>query len=98
MPQVIENIWQNVDRDYHTRILIKRLPRIEKAMSGGAYAHFALFIPDGDIARFTSELSQRLCDDFCDTMGLLRDPEFQKALEDYPRAEVPFLVATGVVD
>jgi len=98
LPQVIENIWQNVDRDYHTRILIKRLRRIEKAMSGDAYAHFAPFIPDGDIARFTSELPQRLRDNFRDTMGLLRDPDFQKALEDYPRAKIPFLVATGVVD
>jgi type I restriction enzyme R subunit len=30
LPQVIENIWQNVDRDYHVRILAKRLRRIEK--------------------------------------------------------------------
>jgi type I restriction enzyme R subunit len=34
LPQVIENIWQNVDRDYHVRILAKRLRWIEKDMSG----------------------------------------------------------------
>ena len=36
LPQVIENIWQNVDRDYHVRILAKRLRRIEKDMSADA--------------------------------------------------------------
>ena len=36
LPEVIENIWQNVDRDYHVRILAKRLRRIEKDMSGEA--------------------------------------------------------------
>ena len=36
IPQVIENIWQNVDRDYHVRILAKRLRRIEKDMSDEA--------------------------------------------------------------
>jgi type I restriction enzyme R subunit len=34
LPQVIENIWQNVDRDYHVRILAKCLRWIEKDMSG----------------------------------------------------------------
>jgi type I restriction enzyme, R subunit len=37
IPQIIENIWQNVDRDYHVRVLAKRLRRIEKDMSTDAY-------------------------------------------------------------
>ena len=41
IPQVIENIWQNVDRHYHVRILAKRLRRIEKDMSGEARIEFA---------------------------------------------------------
>ena len=36
LPEIIENIWQHVDRDYHVRILAKRLRRIEKDMSGDA--------------------------------------------------------------
>jgi type I restriction enzyme R subunit len=32
LPEVIENIWQNVDRDYHVRILAKRLLRIDRDM------------------------------------------------------------------
>jgi type I restriction enzyme R subunit len=41
LPEVIENIWQNVDRDYHVRILAKRLLRIEKDMSAEARTQFA---------------------------------------------------------
>ena len=38
IPEVIDNIWQNVDRDYHVRILAKRLRRIEKDMSGRSFS------------------------------------------------------------
>ena len=38
LPQVIENIWQNVDRDYHVRILAKRLRRIEKDMKNETFS------------------------------------------------------------
>ena len=41
LPQVIENIWQNMDRDYHVRILAKRLLRINNDASGEARAEFA---------------------------------------------------------
>ena len=51
IPQVIENIWQNVDRDYHVRILAKRLRRIEKDMSGEACIEFAKWIRDGQTCR-----------------------------------------------
>ena len=50
--QVIENIYQNVDRDYFVKVLVKRLRRIEHNMSGEAREKFARFIPDGDIGRF----------------------------------------------
>ena len=32
--QIIEEIWQNRDRDYNIRRLVKRLQRIDKQMSG----------------------------------------------------------------
>ena len=63
-PEVIENIWQNVDRDYHVRILAKRLQRIDKDMSADARTQFASWIPDGDMGRFAKELPQRLKQDF----------------------------------
>jgi type I restriction enzyme R subunit len=98
LPQVIENIWQNVDRDYHVRILAKRLRRIEKDMSGEARIEFARWIPDGDIGAFAGQLPQKIKSDFTGTMKLLRNEEFQKLLLEYKRAYVPFLVGYEVQD
>src|SRR5690606_38940909 len=39
--EVIDDIWQNRDRDYNIRCLVKRLQRIEKEMSGEAREMFA---------------------------------------------------------
>ncbi|MDB6057558.1 MAG: Type site-specific deoxyribonuclease, partial [Verrucomicrobiales bacterium] len=88
--QVIENIWQNIDRDYHVRILAKRLLRIDKDMSHEARPLFAAWITDGDVARFAQGLPAELKKDFAGTMKLLRNPEFQKLLLDYPRARRTF--------
>jgi type I restriction enzyme R subunit len=41
LPEVIENIWQNVDRDYHVRVLAKRLLRIDKDMNADARIQLA---------------------------------------------------------
>jgi type I restriction enzyme R subunit len=98
LPEVIENIWQNVDRDYHVRILAKRLRRIEKDMSGEARLEFAKWIPDGDIGAFAGQLPQKIKSDFTGTMKLLRNQEFQKLLLEYKRAYVPFLVGYEVQD
>ncbi len=91
LPEVIENIWQNVDRDYHVRILAKRLLRIDKDMNADARTQFAAWIPEGDMGRFAKELPQRLKQDFAGTMKLLRNPDFQKLLVEYPRAKRTFL-------
>jgi len=91
LSEVIENIWQNVDRDYHVRILAKRLLRIDKDMTADARTQFAAWIPEGDIGRFAKELQQRLKQDFTGTMNLLRNPDFQKLLLEYPRAKRTFL-------
>lgn len=97
-PQVVENIWDNIDRRYWTGVLVKRLHRISKAMSGEARSEFARFIPDGDLARFARGLPQALQEDFTGTMGLLRNPDFQHLVENYPRARRTFIVAPGVDD
>jgi type I restriction enzyme R subunit len=89
--EVIENIWQNIDRDYHIRILGKRLLRIDKDMSAEARTKFAVWIADGDVARFAKELPGKLKSDFTGTMKLLRNPDFQKLLLEYPRARSSFL-------
>lgn len=91
IPEVIENIWQNVDRDYHVKVLVKRLLRIDKDMTAEARTLFARWIPEGDMGRFARELAQKLRADFAGTMKLLRNPDFQKFLLEYPRAKRTFL-------
>ncbi|MFP4534027.1 MAG: type I restriction-modification enzyme R subunit C-terminal domain-containing protein, partial [Desulfobacterales bacterium] len=96
--QVIENIYQNVDRAYYTKVLVRRLRRIDRTMSGQAREQFAAFIPDGDMGRFASELPKRLQDAFMDTMKILRNNTFQELLVNYPRAKRSFLVAYEAED
>ncbi len=96
--QVIENIYQNVDRDYYIKVLVKRLRRIERTMSGEARDMFAVFIPDGDIGKFADELPQKLKKDFSNTINLLRNEKFQDLLLNYPRAKRGFIIGYGVLD
>ena len=91
IPELIENIWQNIDREYHTKVLAKRLLRIDKDMSADARLQFAAWIPQGDMERFARDLPRMLKHDFADTMQLLRNPEFQRLLLEYPRAKRVFL-------
>jgi len=96
--QVIENVYQNIDRDYHIKVLVKRLHRVDKNMSGEAREDFSQFIPEGDMAQFASTLRQKIKDDFTNTLKLLRDPVFQKLLLEYKRAQRVFLKGYEVQD
>lgn len=98
LEQVIENIYQNIDRAYFTKVLVKRLRRIERNMSGKAREKFADFIPDGDMGKFAGALAQNIKDDFTNTLKLLRDKKFQELLINYPRAKRTFLVGYEVED
>jgi type I restriction enzyme R subunit len=91
--RIIENIYQNVDRAYSVKVLVKRLRRIERTMSGDAVTAFSAFIPDGDVSRFAGRLPQLIQDDFTGTLNLLRDKSFQDLLLNYPRAKRQFIVA-----
>jgi type I restriction enzyme R subunit len=96
--QIVEDIWQNRDRDYNVRRLEKRLQRIDKQMSGDARDLFARFILDGDIARFAEDLPANIRESFSETLKILRDKDFLKLLEDYPRARQRFVEAPSVID
>jgi type I restriction enzyme R subunit len=96
--QIIEEIWQNRDREYNVGRLIKRLQRIDKQMAGEARELFARFIRDGDMAAFARGLRGRLQSEFAETMSVLRDSEFQTLLADYPRPSRTFLVALETQD
>ncbi|MBE7499731.1 MAG: DEAD/DEAH box helicase family protein [Verrucomicrobiales bacterium] len=98
IPRIIENIWQNVDRDYHVKVLTKRLLRVDKDMSPEARTAFARWVPDGDMGAFARDLAGRLKRDFTGTIQLLRDAQFQRLLLEYPRAKRPFLVGLEVQD
>ncbi|MGA8659633.1 MAG: type I restriction-modification enzyme R subunit C-terminal domain-containing protein [Chthoniobacterales bacterium] len=98
IPQIIENIWQNIDRKYQSNVLVKRLQRIEKDMSGDARTMFAQWIEDGDVGKFASDLLRSLRENFTDTMKLLRNPKFQKLLVEYPRAKRSFWVSYDTQD
>lgn len=95
---VIEDIWQNRDRAYNIRALVKRLQRVNKEMSGEARDDFAAFIPDGDLGKFATDLPQVLAARFTDTMKLLRNKQLQDLLVNYKRPKKVFLVADSVTD
>lgn len=94
--EVIEDIWNNRDRQYNVRCLVKRLQRIDKEMSGEAREMFRAFVADGDLARYARNLPSRLQSDFTNTVGLLRDPHFQGLMVTYPRPKRTFIVAPTV--
>jgi type I restriction enzyme R subunit len=96
--ELIDDIWNNRDRDYNIRRLVKRLQRIEKEMSGEGRELFAAYIPQGDMARYASELPRKLKTDFTGNMALLRDKTFQDLLVNYPRRQRTFWVAHDTQD
>ncbi len=98
IPEIIGDIWANRDRDYNTRVLVKRLHRVDKEMSGAARDEFTRFIPNGDVAAFARELPRRLQQEFTATMGLLRDPAFQELLVHYERRQRVFLISEETRD
>jgi type I restriction enzyme, R subunit len=98
LAQIIEEIWQNQDREYNSRRLVRRLQRIDKQMSGDARELFARFVPDGDIGRFAEGLPATLRASLTETIRVLRDKDFQDLLVNYPRPPRTFFVAADVQD
>ena len=96
--EVIEDIWENRDRDYNIKRLVKRLHRIDKQMSAKAREMFAAYVPAGDMAKYARELLAELRRDFTGAMALLRDPAFQDLLMNYGRAPRTFLIAYETED
>jgi type I restriction enzyme R subunit len=54
--QLIDDIYDNRDRDYNIRCLVKRLQRIDKGLSGEARQLFSAYIDDGDVAGYARSL------------------------------------------
>lgn len=98
LKKVIENIYNNIDRPYYTKVLVRRLHRVARTMSGEAREQFAAWIHDGDVAKFAIELPKKLENDFLATMKILRDENFQDLVLNYPRAKPEFVVGYSVQD
>jgi type I restriction enzyme R subunit len=96
--EIIDSIYENRDREYNIRVLVKRLRRIEKNISPEGIAQFASFIPDGDVGAFAENLIESLREDWQNTMRILRNKDFQNQLENYPRAERIFVVSQTALD
>ena len=96
--EVVQDIWQNRDRDYNVRCLVKRLQRIDKEMPGEARDLFAAFIQDGDLAKYARELPRNLATNFVGAMELLRNQAFQDLIVNYPRAQRGFVKAYEAED
>ena len=96
--ELIEEIYDNKDRDYNIKCLVKRLQRIDKGMSGEARDLFGAYVGDGDLASFAKSLPDELKADFTGTMKVLRDKGFQDLLLNYPRPIRSFVVAVEAQD
>jgi type I restriction enzyme R subunit len=55
---IIKDIWDNRDRQYNTRVLVKRLHRIDKEMSGDARADR---IFGGMLNQIITDLNMAIC-------------------------------------
>lgn len=96
--QVVDAIYGNKDREYNTRVLVKRLLRIDKSVSAEGRDMFTGFVSDGDIAGFARSLPERLQANWANTMNVLRNPAFQDLAEDYPKVRTDFIVSESAED
>jgi type I restriction enzyme R subunit len=98
LQEIIERIYDNRDRAYNTKVLIKRLRRIEKNIGAEAREKLAKYIPDGDLKAYTDKLKENLDSNFTETMKLLRDKEFIDLLINLPRPKKNFLKGYDIID
>ncbi len=96
--EIIERIYDNRDREYNIKVLIKRLRRIENNMGAEARDKFAKYIEDGDLKAYTDKLKEDIENDFTEAMKLLRNKDFQKLLVNYPRPKKVFFKGYDIVD
>lgn len=96
--KVIDDIWQNRDRDYNIKALMKRLHRIDKEMDGTSRERMQAFVDGGDLGKFSMSLPRRLKEDFSGTMEKLQNVNFQDLLMHYTRPPRHFISSYTTVD
>ena len=95
---VINSIHGNVDREYNVKSLVRRLQRVAKNVSAEGREMFEQFIPEGDISSFAKELPKKIQNEWGDAMKILRDENFLKLMENYPKAKQHFLISEETED
>jgi type I restriction enzyme R subunit len=98
LSEIIERIYDNRDREYNAKCLVKRLRRIENNMGAEAREMFARYIPNGDMKAYADSLLKNIETQFTETMKLLMDKGFQELLEIYPRPQKVFFKGYDIVD
>ena len=96
--QVIEEIYNNKNRDYNVKILARRFQRVSKNISAEGRKQLEPFIKDGEIGRFAKTLPERLESRWKETMDILRNEQFLYELEHYQKMKADFVVATHTPD
>ncbi|MBF0523154.1 MAG: DEAD/DEAH box helicase family protein [Candidatus Omnitrophica bacterium] len=97
MPELVQRIADNQDRDYNIKVVAKRLLRIAKNITEDSRENFN-FLLGADIADFARELQMRLDRDWVGTMEILKKKAFLDMCENYERPTRSFIEAIGVYD
>jgi type I restriction enzyme R subunit len=91
--EIIQDINNNVDVEYNTRCLVKRLQRMAKSTTSEGRQRFAKFTGTEDISAFAQNLPANLEKDRLVTLQTLTNEEFIKLLEHYPQPPRRFIIA-----
>ncbi len=93
LEQIIKEINNNVDIEYNTRCLVKRLQRIDKTITAEGREMLSKFVTDGDIGEYARNLPGELEKNRVETLKLLTNQEFINLLKNYPQAPKKFIKA-----
>jgi len=96
--EIIEDIYNNRDREYNTRVLVRRLQRMAKNISGEGRGMFKQFTGTEDVADWARDFPSALENNWGYAIGVLRTPAFQDFLDKYPCERDPFIVAESATD
>ncbi len=95
--QIIKNIYQNVNRDYYTRVFIKRLRRIEKSTTPEGIQQLSDLVSQ-PYNQFIEDLQSNIRNNFDSTMKIIRNKEFIEYLYSYPRPLKEFWKGYNILD
>ncbi len=97
LPEIIERIANNQDREYNINVVSKRLLRISKNITLESRRQFNAILKM-DIADFATGLKQSLDRNWSGTMKILQDKTFLDLCENYECPKRTYLEAITAVD